>query len=276
MAELRNLIIDVLILIFLKRGLSDDILEAFYFGKQEGNNHGHLYLKEDMTTPETENITTPEHTVCLRYKSKVYDTAHGLYHLQFSDDVQEQRKKGTFDMWHFGLVITFPDNDPDIIFQVRPNPTQWTQILAEGGTYYTSPDIDRINAGEWQHFCGGSSVALMRTFFVQNGKTAYNWSQPDSWGKEENYLSSEILRKKYTTYLPGQNETWENIVSFAKMGLGATWDNSYYITDFNVWGRALTKEEMYDFTTCKVNYIMIIHHDPINCIWNNSFKPLKQ
>ena len=240
--------------------LGDDILEALFFSEMEHTNPGHLYLKEDMTTPETENITTPEHTVCVRYKPTVYVSwYHWLYIMQFSDDVQRQRKLGTFAEWHYSLLMMpAPANDPDIIFQVRANPTQWTQILAEGGTYYTSPDIDRINAGEWHHFCGGSSVKDLRTFFVQNGKTVYNWSQPESWGGKENYLSSEILRKAYTTYLPGMNETWENIVSFAKIQLGGTWDHEYYLTDFNIWGRALSRQEMYDFTTCKVTATHIL------------------
>ena len=243
-----QLSLTVFIFMTLKRSiivLSDEILETIYFA----DNHVTLRLKEDMTT---ENIKTPEHTVCLRYKPELFSTAHHLYHMNFGDKVQEHRKLGTFDSWYFVLDIFNPQNYPNNIFQVRPNPTQWTQILAEGGTYYTSPELDTINAGEWHHFCGGSSVKDLKTFFVQNGKTAYNWSQPASWGGEENYLSSEVLKKPYTTYLPGMNETWENIVSFAKIGLGGSWAHFYKLTDFNVWGRALSREEMYDFTTCKV------------------------
>ena len=158
----------------------------------------------------------------------------------------------------YTLVFYPPVQDADIIFQERANPTQWTQILAEGGTYYTSPDIKAINVGEWHHFCGVTSVQNMNMFFVQNGKTAYNWSQPQSWGGKENFLSSNIIKKPFETFLPrtdGEEGNGEQ-VSFAYLNLGYM-HNSYYLTDFNIWGRALSTEEMYAFTTCKVIEVII-------------------
>ena len=231
----------------------EDILETFHFTKTEGNNYGSLFLKEAMPISDPE-IKTGEYTFCIRYKSSVFDSwAQLLFKIMYSNDLQTLRKKGTYDAWLWELIMQPPTNDPDILFIVSPNPSKLTKILAEGGTYYTSPDIDKINAGEWYHFCGGSSVKDRRIFFVQNGKTTYNWSQPESWVTEENFLSSLVLGKPNATYLDGEEEKWENMVTFWQVELGNTWHRSYYLTDFNIWGRALSKEEMVEFTTCKVS-----------------------
>lgn len=230
----------------------DDILEAFFFERGENYDEGlkgDLHLKRDKTTPETDNITTQEHTFCVRYKPNVYEsTYHRLYNIEFSEDrqilykIREETDEDVFPHWMYRLDIYNPRQAQPMVFQERGNPSQWTKILADGGAYYISPDIDPILAGEWHHFCGGSSVKNMNTFFVQNGKTVYNWSQPESWGGEENYLSSNILKEI----------NWTNPDTFYKMFLGSSYLPSYYITDFNIWGRALSTQEMYDFTTCKV------------------------
>ena len=90
----------------------------------------------------------------------------------------------------------------------------------------------------------------MRTFLVQNGK--YNFTQPELWGAEENMFWSNVLKKPFKTYLPGKNETHANLATVAWADLGYIHGGTdYYVTDFNVWGRALSREEMYDFTTCK-------------------------
>ena len=62
------------------------------------------------------------------------------------------------------MKVRSPKSIPHMTFNVRANPTQWTQILADEGTYYIAPDIDVISAGEWHHFCGGFSVKQMKTF----------------------------------------------------------------------------------------------------------------
>ena len=64
----------------------------------------------------------------------------------------------------------------------------------------------------------------MNTFFIQNGRTVYNWSQPESLGGEENYLSSNILKKINWTNL-------DDADTYYKMFLGRTSYHSYYITD---------------------------------------------
>ena len=238
----------VLLFVLFLPALTEDTLEAIYFNGSPGAS---LVLKEDQTTPETENIKSKEHTICYRYKS-VSAGSHFIYDFWFSDDMQSRRKLGVSDRYHFSTMINGPDVNPHMVFTDNPVLENLMPMMAQGGTYFIAPDVDKMNADEWHHFCGGSSVPDMRTFFVQNGKTAYNFTQPELWGAEENMFWSNVLKKPFTTYLPGKNETWENMDTMASAELGYFGQGTdFYVTDFNVWGRALSREEMYDFTTCK-------------------------
>ena len=237
------------LLLLLRPALAEDILQAIFFTGKEGNE---LELREDQTTPETENIKSKEHTICFRYKSVIFTSnLHFTYRIHFSDDVQTRRKLKVADSYAYWLYIMPPDRLPHMVFNENGVLVNMMAMLAQGGTYFIEPEIDKINVDEWHHFCGGSSVPDMRTFFVQNGKTAYNHTQPEAWGSEENIFWSNALKKPFRTYLPGKNETDENLDTWGSTMLSA-WSTDFYITDFNVWGRALSRKEMYDFTTCKV------------------------
>ena len=67
--------------------LCEDTIEAFYFKSGGDGVSGDLHLNNDKSTPDTENITTQEHTFCVRYKPTIYESySHMIYKIEFTEE----------------------------------------------------------------------------------------------------------------------------------------------------------------------------------------------
>ena len=97
---------------------------------------------------------------------------------------------------------------------------------------FTNP----VKIKEWEHFCMSYSVKERRMRLMHNGIVEVEHVRPVEVSQFENYLPSDWF---------GPNST----IAMKKKCYGVSAMGSF--TDFNVWDKELTLEQMRDFTQCK-------------------------
>ena len=110
-----------------------------------------------------------------------------------------------------------------------------------------------LNAKEWHHICHVYSVPKKMTAIVHNGDIVANRSQSEEWANEDNFFTSYSFlpwdSKKYIfLFCPQLLQLFFRVRGFLLMSLLPLLG---YLTDFQIWDKALSYEEMSQITTCQ-------------------------
>ena len=132
-----------------------------------------------------------------------------------------------------------------------------SEVIAENGVYSVCPVYEGgcLNANQWHSICLGFDAKKRFIYFVQNGETLVNTSQPKIWAEKN---------RGYDTTMIGPVKLHFEEENFDK---GIHWAYHYwsgfmigpntqpftgYLTDIQIFGKSLTTEEMHDITSCKL------------------------
>ena len=224
-------------------------------------NWNFLTLKEQI---HKEKKTFQDVTVCFRFNLLSYrgeSKTNFLIHA-YADNYREYVKNtvtgvienGT-DRFLFYLNPVTPGNGRfDLITYIEKMP----EVTRAGGQFLIWPIYkEEINANQWNSMCMGSTIDSRIIYMVHNGKTQENITQPEVWADVSKPLDTSMFDRFKTKYKWNRNpkeKYWTNINNAHWSGQQLAENKSPfsgYFTDYQIFGRSLTTQEMYDITSCK-------------------------
>ena len=131
-----------------------------------------------------------------------------------------------------------------------------SEVIAENGVYSVCPVYEGgcLNANQWHSICLGFDAKKRFIYFVQNGDTLVNTSQPKIWAEKNRGYDTTMIGPVQIREGKGFEEEgyWYTKWSGFMVGLN-TQPFSGYLTDIQIFGESLTTKEMHEITSCKLS-----------------------
>ena len=127
------------------------------------------------------------------------------------------------------------------------------EVIAENGVYSIQRE-EVINTNQWQSMCTGFDAKQRSMYFVQNGKTLINITQPKIWGEKNQGFDTTMIGP---VKLHFGEENFDEGIWYTKWSGFMIGPNaqpfSGYLTDIQIYGKSLTTEDMHEITSCKLS-----------------------
>ena len=178
--------------------------------------------------------------IWLNSDNYVDDLSQPCYHSECKTDFIYWLWTNTYSYMTFG---TFPDHVKTVLQQ-------------KGKNVIFPLYKETVNPYKWHSICLGPDLGNLRVTVVHNGKTQGNYSQPKILAELDDGTDTSIVQP-FTTLKPWDKDSKEWMKALENsLWSGATlaWNHakfSGYLTDLQIFGRALSREEMYDLTSCR-------------------------
>ena len=143
-------------------------------------------------------------------------------------------------------------------FIMNTYPELLDMVIPEDGVHWMWPIYNEdVDANKWHSMCFGLSIEKKISFLVHNGKTQENYTQPQIWADVSRGFDTTMVEPFSSIHPFDRNDkedTWKKWSESRVFGQQLFENNapfSGYFTDYQIFGRALSAQEMYDITSCK-------------------------
>ena len=226
----------------------------FDWGDQE-NTFNFLTLKKKMFE---ERKSFDDITVCFRFNLLSYKSFYPrILYVQNDRHVNVSHAIGTAQWWNAPMIrLNFGPSPPGNGWIVLHSfPEAIDEVIAADGIYAMWPIYKKeINANEWHSFCFGYDINLNIMYLVHNGQTQENKTQPEIVKRVDKGWDTSIV-EPYTQNRPfnwsAGLDLWKDSEWFGQV-IGDNINPLFgYFTDYQIFGKSLSAQEMYDITSCK-------------------------
>ena len=264
----------VLLLLFFLKATHAEEFKAFYVPYDKNVKAGHPELSNRQAyhgfTPK-QNVFPPEtrylkgYTSCVRFYLEFYDSESSdkwdwlpIHWSGFYQGLKAEKAKNFGNVWEWLMYgIRNPEGDPVLtgfIWQYTYT-EKFKEVMEAGGQVFHLPKLSKpVVPVRWNHLCHSYDSDKRQLQYVLNGKVEVNYTNvPLAFTLEDG-----INPNQFATCTVEKN-TW------SKNGCieGGTVDKPHgkfhifprlyigYITDYNIWDKALSTDKMEDWTSCK-------------------------
>ena len=228
-----------------------------------GNEVNFLTLKKDM---HKEVKRFKDFTLCFRLNFLSYGESEGYkaasipIWLQSDNFVQDLSRPCYLSECKTDFIYTLFNNlkvgNGYVLFGTFPEHMKTVVSQNKGKNTIFPIYKEKINPYKWHSLCLGTDIENLRVYIVHNGKTQGNYSQPQILGELDDGTDTSIARPFSTIkqWDKDDKEWMPSLTNSLWSGATLAWNHakfSGYLTDIQLFGRALSAQEMYDVTSCK-------------------------
>ena len=242
----------------------EDQKEVLFEGEETGKYLNFLTLKRKI---HDKVRTLKDVTICFRFNlisyrgesrgSMIMD-GYTKNYVEFFQNKEAGTKRNASERMFFVLNPVPPGNG---VFAMDTYPDLLDDVIPKDGVHWIWPIYkEEVNANKWHSICLGTDIQKRIMYIVHNGKTQDNVSQPEIWAEVARGLDTTFI-EPYTSKHPWERnrkdpvkewwEVWRESLYSGMLLFPNHEPFSGYFTDFQVFGSALSTNEMYGITTCK-------------------------